>query len=389
VSQIRLAAIILGMLLSGQASLWVNAASPTATDLETQQRELRDLHTRMETIRSDLRQGKAEKDLLSRELRHAEELIAATSADVRKADAAIEKVLDRMRVLEEQRLDRRDEARRQQKTLAKQLRAAYVLGKQQRLKLLLSQEDPGQIGRLLGYHDFLSRTRVERVQALTQNLELLAQLELELERQRVSAAALRATKAQNLQLQQQAVSQRRQTMATLSAELRSGGSELQRLEEDERSLQVLVKQLQEALKALEQARQRQQFADQKGQLPWPVDGDIAAGFGSKRPAGDLRWRGLLIQAPEGQSVRAVHGGRVVFSDWLRGFGLLLIIDHGDDYLSVYAHNLALYRQTGQAVQAGEVIAAVGTSGGQERSGLYFEIRHRGQAIDPAAWLARG
>jgi septal ring factor EnvC (AmiA/AmiB activator) len=381
--------LVLSLLFSCQASLLANTDTPTVTDLQTHQRELSDLQTRIESIRSDLRQGEAERDLLSRELRQAEERVAVTSADAREAEAAIEQVVDRMRVLNEQRLARQAEAKEQQKALAGQLRNAYVLGSQQRLKLFLSQEDPGRIGRLLGYHDYLSRSRVERIQSVTRNLELLRQLELELEQQRVAAAALRETKAHHLRQQEQALSERRQALAAMNAELRSSGSELQRLEENERSLQVLVKQLQEALAALEQARQRQQFADRKGQLLWPVDGDIAAKFGSRRPAGDLRWRGLLIDATEGQPVRAVHAGRVVFSDWLRGFGLLLILDHGDDYLSVYAHNQALYRQTGQEVVAGEVIAAVGNSGGQERSGLYFEIRHRGQAIDPIQWLVQG
>jgi len=385
----RCAAVLLGLTLYCQATLEVNGASPTGPDLEARQRKLQDLQTRIETIQAGLRQTEAQKDSLSQALQQAEESVGVASADVRTAEAAIEEVVDRIGVIEAQRVVRQDEVEKLRTVLARQLRAAYVLGRQQQLKLLLSQEDPGQIGRLLGYYDYLSRSRVERIQVITQNLDKLQQLEQELEQQRAAAAALRQTKAQNLRLQEQALSARRQALAALNAELRARGSELQRLEEDERSLQVLVKQLQEALAALAQARQRRQFAEQKGQLPWPVDGDVVAKFGSKRPAGDLRWRGLLIKAPEGQPVRAVHAGRVVFSDWLRGFGLLLILDHGDGYLSVYAHNLALYRQAGQEVMAGEVIAAVGNSGGQERSGLYFEIRHRGQAIDPAGWLARG
>lgn len=343
----------------------------------------------METIRAVQRQGEVEKDGLSRELRRAEELVGAASGDLLKADAAIETVVNRMRALDDQRLARKEEVEQQRETLARQLRAAYTLGRQQRLKLFFSQQDPGRIGRLLGYHNYLGRTRVGQIRSISRNLETLRQLELELKQQRLAAAALRETKGQNLHRLQQAMRERQDALAAIDDQLLANGSELQRLEDNERSLQVLVKQLQEALRTLERARQQQQFADQRGQLPWPVEGDVAAGFGSRRPAGDLRWRGLLIEAPEGRPVRAVHAGRVVFADWLRGFGLLLILDHGDDYLSVYAHNLAIYRQTGQEVAAGEVIAAVGNSGGQGRTGLYFEIRHHGRAIDPGAWLAHG
>jgi septal ring factor EnvC (AmiA/AmiB activator) len=261
---------------------------------------------------------------------------------------------------------------KQQAQAAEQVRAAYQLGQQPQFKVFLNQESPERISRMMKYHSYFMAAHAEKMKKY---LETIAQLN-ELEPQIAQKTAELSTIKQDLDKQraslEEAQAQRKQTLAKINTTISNKDKELQELQEDRRQLQALL----------------QKFSSRRGRLPWPTQGRITHGFGSSQIEGQLQWNGVMISASSGQQVNAVHYGRVVFADYFRGQGLLVIVDHGEGYLSLYAHNQNLFKKAGDPVKAGEAIASVGNTGGQNQAGLYFEIRYQGKAIDPAQWLAR-
>ena len=273
----------------------------------------------------------------------------------------------------------------QQYYIEQQVRAAYEIGSQEYLKILLNQEDPNEIARMLTYYDYFNQARSKQIESynlpllnLDRVTQELAEETVVLESQRRALGAQQKSLA-NVQKKKQ------MTLKALINQISTTGSALSKLEQDRGRLEQLLDRLQESLANLDAPRSAQPFAGMQGKLLLPVEGRISHHFGNQRNQGKLRWHGIFIDAAEGESVYAVHYGRVVFSDWLRGFGLLMIISHGEGYMSLYGHNQALFRETGDWVSAGEVIAAVGDSGGQDKTGLYFEIRIDGKPNNPQNW----
>jgi septal ring factor EnvC (AmiA/AmiB activator) len=273
----------------------------------------------------------------------------------------------------------------QQYYIEQQVRAAYEIGSQEYLKVLLNQEDPNEIARMLAYYDYFNQARSRQIESYNLTLldldrvtQELAEETVVLESQRRALGAQQKSLA-NVQKEKQ------MTLKALINQISTTGSALLKLEQDRGRLEQLLDKLEERLANLDAPRNAQPFAGMQGKLLLPVEGRISHRFGNHRNQGKLRWHGIFIDAAEGESVYAVHYGRVVFSDWLRGFGLLMIISHGEGYMSLYGHNQALFRETGDWVSAGEVIAAVGDSGGQDKTGLYFEIRIDGKPNNPQNW----
>ena len=273
----------------------------------------------------------------------------------------------------------------QQYYIEQQVRAAYEIGSQEYLKILLNQEDPNEIARMLTYYDYFNQARSKQIESYNLTLlnldrvtQELAEETVVLESQRRALGAQQKSLA-NVQKEKQ------MTLKALINQISTTGSALSKLEQDRGRLEQLLDRLQESLANLDAPRSAQPFAGMQGKLLLPVEGRISHRFGNQRNQGKLRWHGIFIDAAEGESVYAVHYGRVVFSDWLRGFGLLMIVSHGEGYMSLYGHNQALFRETGDWVSAGEVIAAVGDSGGQDKTGLYFEIRIDGKPNNPQNW----
>lgn len=273
----------------------------------------------------------------------------------------------------------------QQYYIEQQVRAAYEIGSQEYLKVLLNQEDPNEIARMLAYYDYFNQARSRQIESYNLTLldldrvtQELAEETVVLESQRRALGAQQKSLA-NVQKEKQ------MTLKALINQISTTGSALLKLEQDRGRLEQLLDKLQESLANLDAPRNAQPFAGMQGKLLLPVEGRISHRFGNHKNQGKLRWHGIFIDAAEGESVYAVHYGRVVFSDWLRGFGLLMIISHGEGYMSLYGHNQALFRETGDWVSAGEVIAAVGDSGGQDKTGLYFEIRIDGKPNNPQNW----
>ncbi|MCY1202042.1 Murein hydrolase activator EnvC [compost metagenome] len=315
----------------------------------------------------------------------------------------------------------------QQRLIGIQARAAYQSGQQEYLKLLLNQQHPEKFARTLTYYDYLSKARLEQLSAFNETLRQLANVEHDITAQQDHLNEQKAALEGRREQLAAARKERQQALAKLNRDFSDRDKKLKARQQDQAQLSKVLKTIEQTLarqereaREAEEARKRalaeQQrqlrerpagspaqatsgpmvssaggnfggpFAKARGRLPWPVDGRLVARFGSAR-GGDSRakWDGVLIGAPEGSSVRAVHGGRVVFADWLRGAGLLVILDHGNGYLSLYGHNQRLLKSAGDIVQAGESIATVGNSGGQDTPALYFAIRQQGRPTDPAQW----
>jgi septal ring factor EnvC (AmiA/AmiB activator) len=240
---------------------------------------------------------------------------------------------------------------------------------------------------MLVYFDYYNRARTARIEAVAADLTKLAELETATSLVEADLAELEASQTTEVAALERARDERRAAVAKLDAELRDDTGAAAKLKDEERRLTEVVRRLAE-LAAGFPVDTEEPFARVKGKLSWPVEGRLAGDYGQPRGAGPVKWTGMLIETTAGTPVRAVYHGRVAFADWLQGLGLLMIVDHGGGYMSLYGHNEALLKESGDWVEPGETIAQVGDSGGQTRPGLYFEIRYNGEPVNPHSWVAR-
>jgi len=279
--------------------------------------------------------------------------------------------------------------KKQKYILGEQLRAAYALGAQQNMKMLLNQQDPAETGRIQAYFDYLNRAREVEIQAFIQSIESKQKQELELSQSLNKQKEALATRKQQKRSLQKQRRKRNQLLAQLNKKIENQEQTLTGLESSRNKIEGLLRSLGQLLADIPAAPgEKQPFKQQKGRLPWPIKGPFLARYGQSRNKGDLIWNGVLIGSAYGTPVQTVSHGRVAFSDWLQGYGFIIIIDHGDGYMSLYGHNESLFKQAGEWVTAGEVIATTGDSGGQPKPGLYFEIREAGKPIDPYSWCSQ-
>ncbi|MFM5251837.1 murein hydrolase activator EnvC [Aeromonas hydrophila] len=392
--------------------------------------------------------SKQELAKLNTQLKADEQAISAAAAKLEQTKQQLRENQQKLVGLQQDKLDLEQQARHQKQLLAKQAESAFTAGNHDYLKLLLNQQDPAKLSRSLDYYDYLNKARIEAIEALratrtklaknqqaTKETESRLQSLLSEQQQhhqsllasQQSRAKVRNQLQQSVQDDEQKLSKLVKAEKTLKArleELRRQREEQERRERAERERLAKLKAEQERqrklaeqrraeqqrLAAQNKAAQQQQPTEEvasskpergsgissagyysglktNGSLRWPVQGPILIAYGSPRTA-ELKWKGTLIGASEGTQVKAVAPGQVVYADWLDGFGMLLVIDHGRGYMSLYGHNQSLLRQVGQNVEQGEPVALVGDSGGQDRPGLYFEIRYQGEAINPTKWLAK-
>lgn len=353
------------------------------------ERKLQALESEISNFKEMLDKTSGEKSNLERNLESNEKNINNLLKKIQNIESELTKGGDRIgRLLDEEKELQRAKSEQQQ-YIANQIRAAHKIGKQAYLKVLLNQEDPYQISRMLTYYDYFNRARAEQIEVYNRTILQLQNVAKLIDWENQALANNRV----KLQLERSELVllqvEKRKVLVALNSEISATGMEIEKLVADRRQLEQLIQRIHAGISNLPAPADVVPFESLKGQLLLPVDGQISHRYGNKRNAGRLRWSGVLISAAEGEPVYAVHYGRVVFSDWLRGFGLLMIINHGQGYMSLYGHNQVLYRETGDWVTAGETIAAVGDSGGQSKPGLYFEIRVAGKTADPQLWcLAR-
>lgn len=348
------------------------------------------LRARIAEVEAEVKATESELDGLQLELRRREQAMAEASRSLRDLEVRIAGAAANLAELEAEREERGAELGKHRGQLAEQIRAAHVLSRQSYLKLLLNQEDPARLSRALVYYDYFNRSRLERIDALAARLQSLEELEQSIRQEADGLQRLRADQLNQVQALAEHRDARESLVARLQSRLQEQGVELQRLKEDETRLASLLKQLHSALHQSAPAAvpAAAGFPELRGRLPRPVAGTLTEAFGAARLDGAMTSPGVFIEAPPGTAVQAVAPGRVAFADWFRHLGLLLIIDHGDGYMSLYGHNETLLKAAGEPVVAGETVATVGASGGQSRSGLYFELRHLGRPQDPVAWWRR-
>ena len=383
------AGVLLAALLI--ASLAVSRPVVADAKLDAKQAELKQLRARIGSVQQELKRARGQQSEVERALERTEKEIASVAALIASLDGKLRDQERRVGKLRKERNQQRDALAGQRRELGRQVRAAHALGRQERLKLLLNQEEPARAGRLMTYYDYFHRARAQRIDAIGESLSRLDRLEREIGEESARLTEMkreRQGEAAKLEANQ---NERRGVLGRLERTIRESGRELDRLRTDERNLSTLIDSLREALARIPAEPPRKPtrpFAQLKGKLDWPTRGRIAASYGSPRELGDFKWQGLLIRAPEGREVRAVARGRVAYADWLRGYGMLVIVDHGKGYMSLYGYNRSLYRKVGEWVEAGETLAQVGASGGRKENALYFEIRKKGKPVNPRPWLTR-
>lgn len=351
--------------------------------------QLQALQGQIRDQRARLAEAQGEAGQLEAELARLETRIGVVAQRLRETAQHLNVEHARLEDLGQRKRQQLRELAHQRAALARQVRAGYVIGRQGKLKLLLNQQDPQAVGRILVYYNYINRLRGRRINEVKQSLGALRRLEYEIGAQtrqlRQVASQLRR---QHTELAR-AREQRAQVLADLREEMETTGRSIDVLVKDGNELKRLLESIQTALADIPASvAAGAAFDTLKGKLPWPSPGPIEAQFGNLRTEGaDMIWQGVVIGADMGAEVRAVAGGRVAFAEWMRGFGLLMIIDHGEGYMSLYGHNQSLYKSVGDWVEASELIARVGDSGGLTASGLYFEIRHEGEPLNPALWCA--
>jgi septal ring factor EnvC (AmiA/AmiB activator) len=350
--------------------------------------ELKKVNARIEKVRKSVNADVEKRDRLSAELRDAELEVQASRRQLEE--------LRVQRIASEARLEEleREQARREQElaaergALAGELRTAYVNGREEQLKLLLNQQDPASFGRMLAYYGYFGRARAERIGSIRDKLEHLALLREKIAAEAQRLKELEARQARQLASLKGAQDKRATAVTAIDSQIKTRGGEIKRLESQARSLEKLIADLRKALASPTVAKQAP-FEPLRGKLPWPVQqGKVLARFGQPRAGGSLRWQGMLIGTDRGARVRAPFAGRVAYSDWLPGMGLMIVLDHGGGYLSLYGHNEEVFRKVGDPVAAGDVIGAVGDTGGHNQPALYFEVRRGREPVNPENWLQR-
>ena len=412
--------------------------------------QLGTMQSQIKEQQKTIKLSKQELAKLNTQLKADEQAISAAAAKLNQTRQQLKQNQQTLATLQKDKLALEVQAKHQKQLLAKQAESAFQAGNHDYLKLLLNQQDPAKLSRSLDYYDYLNKARIEAIDALRATRDKLAKnqqatketetrLQTLLAEQQEHHQALLASQQSRAKVRnqlQQSVQDDEQKLSKLVKaekalkarleELRRQREEQERRERAERERLAKLKAEQERQRKLAEQRraEQQRLAAQQnktvkpaepveempstkpergsgigtagyysglktnGSLRWPVQGPILIAYGSPRTA-QLKWKGTLIGASEGTQVKAVAPGQVVYADWLDGFGMLLVIDHGKGYMSLYGHNQSLLRQVGQNVEQGEPVALVGDSGGQDRPGLYFEIRYQGEAINPTKWLAKG
>ena len=393
------------------------AAPPRAKPASVSEEDLRQLRDRIERLEKELAQAEESRGEAAGALKAAEKSVSDANRVLFELTQANRALTEQLAELGERGERARQEIAGQRALAEKLLRLQYEQGGQDRLRLILEGKDLSTLTRHLAYYGYVQRARAEALASLKRGAEEVAALEAEARAKREAIAENQAAQARQTQQLEKERAARALALKRAAGQVEKGRREIGRLKRDEERLTRLVQEIARALAASEAQKAREaqkakpreepvgrrgtpveQVADAstsarpfptlKGKLRLPVRGELMNRYGSPREEGGATWRGLFIRAAVGEFVRAVADGRVVYADWLRGFGNLLILDHGGGYMSLYGYNDGLLRQVGEGVKGGDSVAQVGASGGAEESGLYFELRYDGKPFDPLRWVAR-
>ena len=361
----------------------VFAAEDTNVDKAS---ELENLRTRIKDVESRIKNAQNESDKLQKELRENEITTAQTLTRLHDFELGISNKHAELEELLFEQAEHKAALNQEKQKLTHQIRSAYQIGRNDYIKLILNQEDPALVGRALAYYDYHNRARSERIEQVKQTLANLEQIQTSIQQETRNLESLKAEHESKLSDFHQYRASRRDIVTRLQKFIDEQGVELHTLQENERELGALFQGLKkEKAVTIEMFEDMPPFNTLKGKLNWPVKGKLLKRYGTHKKGGNLKWQGVLIDAETGTSVNAISTGKIVFADWFRNLGLLIIIDHGDGFMSLYGHNQNLLKNTGDWVLAGEKIATVGDSGGQTDTALYFEIRKGAEPLNPTQW----
>ncbi len=375
--------LVITMLLAFGSSAFATEEEKSQQATES---ELENLRSKIKDVETRIQGAKTEAGKLRKELRENEITTAETLTRLHDTELQITRKKTELQELQFEQLEHQQTLTGEKQELVNQIRAAYQIGRNDYIKLILNQEDPARVGRALAYYDYHNRARAERINQVKTTLQDLDMITSAIESETSQLETLRQEQEAKLSDFHRYRASRRDIIARLQTYIEEQDVELHTLQENERELGKLLSGLkQEKSVTVEMFEDMPPFNTLKGKLQWPVTGRLLKRFGNNKKGGNLTWQGVLIDAESGTDVNAVSAGKVVFADWFRNLGLLIIIDHGDGYMSLYGHNQNLLKNTGDWVLAGEKIATVGDSGGQSDTALYFEIRKGAEPLNPSRW----
>ncbi|MEO7430577.1 MAG: peptidoglycan DD-metalloendopeptidase family protein [Dokdonella sp.] len=367
----------------------------SAQDADTAQRTAQEQEAKkkLDAVRVEIKSLVAQAQAMAgersdaeRTLRDKELALGVVAKELHSLDERVAGQQAKFDGLQQQRAELEAALKTQHDALAALLRSAYALGRNEELKLLLQQDDVAAIARVLAYHRYFQRAQVDRIDHLRGDLRQLADVQEAIgaaTRELAATREARTAEAANLETERR---ERAALVESIDARLKDQSTRIAALGKNETALTALIDTLRDVFADIpKQLSGDAPFAASRGRLTWPLKGKVVVAFGAGDESG-RRSSGLLLAAKSGTPVRAISHGRVAFADWLRGYGLMIIVDHGDGYLSLYGCNETLLKDVGDWVDAGETIASSGASGGQKTAGLYFELRAKGQAVDPRGWL---
>lgn len=360
--------------------------------------DLKQLRNRIESLQKELASKEETKSEAADALRESERAISDANRKLSELSRAQREARDTLTRVQAQSGQIKNDIEAQQTQLGGLLYRQYLGGQKEYLRLLLNQQDPNQVARELHYYGHLSRARAEGIKTLRLNLGQLDTLTLESREKSAELAVIQAEQATQKKHLEREKTEHKKLLTRISSQVDKQRREISKLKRDETRLSRLVEKIGKLLSRRESSTPLSNnrlpdasagggpFASLKGRLSLPVRGELVNRFGSPRSDGGVTWKGLFIRSSGGSDVKAIASGQVVFADWLRGFGNLMIVDHGSGYMSLYGNNETLYKQVGDSLRGGDTIAAVGNSGGNPDSGLYFELRHQGKPFDPLNWV---
>lgn len=378
--------LLFASIVSLSGMLMSESLAQQSSDNENNQKEANQALSKVQQQISDqqksIKQTSSERSALEKQLRNDDISIAKIVKAMIKTNTDFEDTQLTLKNLAQEKVSLTHKKQQQEKVLAQQLRAAYTSGNHDYLKLLLNQKSPASVERTVTYYKYLNDARIKEIDQFQIVLSDLLAVTTQHQEQAKRLNILKQQQTEQKVTFQGSKQERKNTLRAINKELLNSKQLLAKLVAEEENLVVA---LQRIATLSQQSAELVGLKKLKRKLSWPIKGKISHSFGSRKQ-GYLKWKGILLAAPVGKQVKAIHNGTVLFSDWLKGYGLVTVLDHGAGYMSLYGHNQALLKSVGDRVETGEPIALVGQSGGQSQSGLYFEIRRDGQAVNPKAWF---
>jgi len=365
----------------------------------TNDKELRQVQDKIKVIADDLSRLNKQKGHANSELKRIEREYGKISRTAQELNIQASLKQKRINQIQQEIQLQNGWLLTQKEQLAEQVKTAYALGRQEQLKLLFNQQDINRSSRIMTYYRYFNQARLDKLQRINNSLQLLTTLKQDKQQEK---QALTKLMADNELLQAKLATskaERKQLLAKIKQDYKHSSQKLSRLKKNEKQLKRLITALQKSApskttrtkaktksKTATKSSSAKSFRKLKGKMPWPVKGKVVRSFGSQRSGG--KWNGVLLRAKEGTKIKAIAHGQVVFSDWFKGYGLLVIVKHDKNYMSLYAFNQSLYKETGDWVNAGDTLATLGNSGGRDKAGLYFEIRKKNKPLNPKRWCKK-